>query len=75
MRALLIFNKGRVRDFRVIVRLREEEIKKQVQDLMRVSKISEAFRLMTHYAQVEKYLPEGEKLAERLDWTFIEDML
>ncbi|HPN88007.1 MAG TPA: hypothetical protein PLH56_01575 [Candidatus Omnitrophota bacterium] len=75
MRALLIFNKNRAKDFRVIVRLQEEELKKRVKALMGASKISEAFRLMIAYAEVETYLPPGEKLAERLDWTFVEDML
>ena len=75
MRALLILNKNKSKDFRVIVRLEEKGLKERVNSLINEAKIAEAFSLIIAKAQVETYIPPGSKLTQRPDFTFIEDML
>lgn len=75
MRALLIFNKNRINDFRVVVALKDKSLKEKVHLLLAEEKMAEAFSFIMAHAQVEAYIPPGEKLRQPPDFTFIEDML
>ncbi len=75
MRALLVVNKGSDRDLKLIVRLREKILVQRVNRLVAQSKDKEAFNLLFKKAEVEEFVPPGQKIEFKPELTFIEDLL
>lgn len=75
MRALLVINQGGDRDIKLIVRLHTKELVMGVNRLVAESREREAFRLICLEGQVEAFIPPGQKITFKPEFTFIEDAL
>lgn len=75
MRALLILNNKEVSNMRILVRLHTRDLKDKVTALLEERREKEALNLMIKKAEVERYLPEGQKCRIRPEITLIEDLL
>ena len=75
VRILLVLNKGRSDDFKVMVRLHSEKLIKSVNSLISQQRAKDAFDLIVSKAEVEDYIPAGKKVSNKPALTLIEDIL
>ncbi len=75
MRVLLIVNKGCNSDLKLIVRLHTKPLINQVNKLVAQSKKKEAFNILLKNAEVEYFIPPGQKVEIKPELTLIEDIL
>ena len=75
IKVLLILNGEQSRGLRIMVRLHKKQLREKVKELLKEEKGKEAFNLIYSKAEVESYIPLGEKLKERPALTLVEDML
>lgn len=75
MKVMLILNKGQNVDYKLIVRLHTNTLKRKVSALLNNKREKEAFDLIVSKAIVETYLPPGIKPRIKPKWTLIEDLL
>lgn len=75
MNALLILDNENVTNLRVLVTVKEKQLKDRVITLLEENRGKEAFNLLRSKAEVTAYLPRGSKLPTQPQVTLIEDML
>lgn len=75
MNALLILDNENVSNLRVLVTVKEKQLKDRVITLLEENRGKEAFNLLRSKAEVAAYLPRGSKLPTQPQVTLIEDML
>ena len=72
---LLVLNNQTKQDLRVIVRLRRGSLSRKVEGLLGKNLGRDAFELVKAKGEVERFIPEGEKLSVQPDLVLIEDLL
>ena len=75
IKVLLILNKTQSNNLRILVRLHKKWLQDRVGALLEEAKDKEAFNLICSKAEVDSYIPPGQKLKKRPALTFVEDML
>ncbi len=75
MNVLLVLDRVKMNDARILVSLTEKKLKEQVIKLMETNRGKEAFEILKSRAEVKAYLPRGSKPSVKLDMTLFEDML
>jgi len=75
MQVLLILNRGKESNLRIIVNVHTNQLKEKLISLLEDNKDRDAFDLLIKEAEVESYLAPGEKVCIRPSVTLIEDLL
>ena len=75
MKVLLILNQEKTKGLRIIVSVNSASLKEKIISLLEANRDREAFDLLVKKAEVEAYLPPGEKAVIRPSVTLIEDLL
>lgn len=75
MKILLVLNNTQVQNLRVMVKLTNKTVIKQVIQMMEDRKNKELFDLVMQEGEVVDYLPFGKSLGEKPVVTLIEDIL
>lgn len=75
MRILLIMNAGNSNDLKIIVKLDQKCLIRELKSLVLDGLEKEAFELVMTRAEVVSYIPPGRKIAPRPDLTLVEDMI
>jgi hypothetical protein len=72
---LLVLKHQTKQDLRVIVRLHRGVLSRKVEGLMGQNRCRDAFELVKAKGEVERFIPDGEKLPVPPDLVLIEDLL
>lgn len=75
MNVLLVLDRVKMNDARILVSLTQKKLREQVIKLLEENKGREAFDILKSRAEVKAYLPRGSKPPVKLDMTLFEDML
>ena len=75
MNVVLVLNRERMQNVRVMVKLKSRGLKQQVMSLLEKDRGREAFELMLKKAEIADYLPPGRKPAQKPSMILMEDLL
>ena len=75
MNALLILDDDNVTNLRILVTVRDKQLKDRVISLLEENRGKEAFDLLKTKAEVKAHLPKGSKLLTQPQVILIEDLL
>jgi hypothetical protein len=74
MKALLILN-AQNGNAKVVVKLKDKEVKRRVISLLEDDRVSEAFEMLKREGEVELFLPAGKKLPIMPRLTLVEELI
>lgn len=75
MNVVLVLNREKMKNVRIMVRLKSSGLKQRVMFLLEKDRGREAFELMLKKAEIADYLPPGRKPVQKPSMVLMEDLL